>query len=172
MLNVWMFSVWPDFASLIVLLIRGDRVQPVVITPYPLISSQRRMSSICVDRPTPSVPSITMSFPFISPTSRYCRPVPKNRFLSDIHILLLLEIGHGFVIFQLYSNYLANLLLLPLNRGRAVDDGEVEFTRDFIVFVEDFGLEEFEALAGIIAQAEIHTRFVEFWADSSVQDSS
>src|SRR6267143_40645 len=165
-----MFSVCPDFASLIALLIRGERVQPVVTTPYPLISSQRRMSSICVDRPTPSVPSITMSFPFISLTSTYCRPVPKNRFLSDIHILLLLEIGHGAVVFQLLSDDLANLLLLPLNRRGAVDDGEVEFTRDLIVLVEDFGLKEFEALAGIAAQAEIHTRFVELGADSSVQD--
>src|SRR3977135_2323512 len=109
------------------------------------------MSSICVDRPTPSVPSITMSLPFISLTSTYCRPVPKNRFSADIHILLLLEIGHGAVIFQFLPDDLTNLLLLPLNRRGAVDDGEVEFARDLIVLFEDFRLKEPEALAGVIA---------------------
>jgi hypothetical protein len=41
----------------------GERVQPVLLTAQPSSSSHGESRSICVERPTPSVPSMTMRCP-------------------------------------------------------------------------------------------------------------
>ncbi len=60
------FMLWPALAAPIVSDISSERVQPVSMTPYPCTSSHSLRSVTCVERPTPSVPSIVISVPFRS----------------------------------------------------------------------------------------------------------
>src|SRR5438045_1905163 len=123
---------------------------------------------MCVDLPTPSVPSMTMSFPLISLTSRYGSPAPKNVFfLFDIDILLPTRPGKRPVILEAFLDNLAHNGLLLLNRQRSIEHGKVAFDRDAVVLLDDLGLEELETFTRIIAQAEVHTRLMEFQVDAA-----
>ncbi len=53
----------PVFASLMPRAAKTERVMPVSRTAWPRDSSHERSSVMCVERPTPSVPSTTMSLP-------------------------------------------------------------------------------------------------------------
>ena len=64
------FSEWPIFASVIACPTSFDRVHPVSSTPYPCTSSHPFSIAACVDRPVPSVPSITSNFPLHESTGR------------------------------------------------------------------------------------------------------
>jgi hypothetical protein len=53
-----------------------ERVMPVSMTAWPRASSHVRSSSMCVERPTPSVPSTTMSLPWSGSASTPGSGVP------------------------------------------------------------------------------------------------
>src|SRR5262245_54073120 len=87
-------SSCPAFASLIVSESRGERVHPVLLTAQPSSSSHGDSRSICVERPTPSVPSITIRWPGSEPIVTYGRPWPYQdllRFAAAADILRVLR---------------------------------------------------------------------------------
>src|SRR5262245_51899524 len=137
----------------------GERVQPVLLTAWPWSSSQGCSNSICVERPTPSVPSITMRCPGSEPTLRYGSPCPYQVF-DFLPLRGTLAPARALIAPQHLVHHAADGLLLARYVARRVDDSEAELHRELIVYVEHATLEEAEALGGIGGQPDVHAGLV------------
>src|SRR4026209_1235279 len=120
----------PSLAISIVLDMRLERVQPVVMSPYPCTSSHSCNISMCVERPTPSVPSMAMSFPLRSLGFRYVKPSPK-------YCASTMGTPPWFVIFERLSHEPAHVVLLGLDIFRGVHLDELKLIDDLVVLVQD-----------------------------------
>src|SRR3990170_2181776 len=165
-----MFRPWPALAFSIVFPMSGERVQPVVITPKPLTSSHFLRSSIWVDLPTPSVPSITMSFPVRSARLWYGIPSPKKLILlPDIYCLRSLQKRRGPELFEPLAHDITHHGLLFFYRQGSVNDGQSIFLSQPFVFFEYPALKKNEALFPVFAQAEVHPSLMELQGRPSAQ---
>src|SRR6185436_10552293 len=143
----------PSLAISIVLDMRLERVQPVVMTPYPCTSSHSCNISMCVERPTPSVPSMAMSFPLRSLGFRYVKPSPK-------YCASTMGSPSWFVIFERLSHELAHLVLLGFDVFRRIHRNELKLVDDLLVLGQDIGLKNTEAFGDVLGQVHIHAGFV------------
>src|SRR5215813_11136188 len=105
-------SVCPVLASLIPRPASTERVMPVSSTACPRDSSQVRSNAICVDRPTPSVPSTTISLPGYSSCSTPGSGVPYECFELISFAPLLLKV---------LADQQAHLALLAFDRAARVN---------------------------------------------------
>ena len=67
---------------------------------------------------------------------------------------------------------LPNLRLLQLDGQRCIHHRQAEFRNHFFVLVEDAALEEAEAFLRVVAQPQIHARFVEFEAIARIEQAA
>src|ERR1043165_4227267 len=138
-----------------VLPMSGDRVNPVVMTPYPCTSSHCLRFSICDERPTPSVPSMTINFPLMSERSRYGTSMLRNLEPSLGDVIDLLSLGESrVVIAEFFSNNFPDNVLLFLDGKCRIHDGEFVFRGDLVVLLQDVRLEDAEAFTRIVAKAQ------------------
>src|SRR6185503_12383063 len=97
---------------------------------------------MCVERPTPSVPSMAMSFPLRSLGFRYVKPSPK-------YCASTMSTSPWFVIFERLSHEPAHVVLLGFDIFRGVHRDELKLIDDLVVLVQDARLEEAEAFGDI-----------------------
>src|SRR6185503_5323986 len=140
----------------------GERVQPVLLTAHPSSSSHGERRSIWVERPTPSVPSMTIRCPGSTPMFTYGSPYPNQdlpRFPPPPRIV---DLGRPWprVSLQHPLHLTANGLLLGRDVGGRIDHAHTELRGDLVVVVEHAALEEPEAVDGIGGQADVHTGLV------------
>src|SRR5579885_298145 len=127
---------------------RGERVHLVLLTAYPSSSSHGRSRSICVERPTPSVPSIAIRWPGNRFSERYGSPCPYQvlpRFGSDMVSLCALAV----IVQQHFLDDVPDDALLFGNLAGSIDRSEPEFARQFVVNFQHPALEQPEAFGGI-----------------------
>src|SRR5882724_9861936 len=101
-----------------------ERVRPVSSTARPCCSSHSFSMPICVERPTPSVPSMTMSLPTRSCRSRPGSLTPYVSFMMKISRRR--SWGHPQLprLDQLAEHELAHLLLLDFDGQRGINHCE------------------------------------------------
>src|SRR5438093_2634640 len=138
----------------------GERVQPVLLTAQPSSSSQGRRSSIWVERPTPSVPSIAIRCPGRGGIFRYGRPLPYQRLPALAGAIPALRCEGALVPAEHLLHHAADDALLRRDVAGRVDHAEVELPRELVIDVEDAALEEPEALHRVGRQPEVHSRLV------------
>src|SRR6185369_14198607 len=109
---------------------------------------------MCVERPTPSVPSTTINLPGYSSCSTPGSGVPYEcvELISFAPTLLV----------KVLADQQAHLALLALDRAARVDHRQPKLCHHAIVFFENLALEDLETVFGIVRPAEVHTRFVIF----------
>src|SRR6266513_4636917 len=93
---------------------------------------------MCVERPTPSVPSIAMSFPLRSLGFRFVKPSPKYRAST-------MGAPSWFVIFERLSYELAHNVLLGFDVFHRIHCDELILIDDLLVLRQEGGLEDAEA---------------------------
>src|SRR6185503_12941063 len=110
---------------------------------------------MCVERPTPSVPSMAMSFPLRSLGFRYVKPSPK-------YCASTMGAPPWFVIFERLSHEPAHLVLLSFDVYRPIHRDELILIDNFFVLVQDARLEDAEAFCHVRIEIHIHAGFVVF----------
>src|SRR5438128_10104443 len=111
-------------------------------------------ASMCVVRPTPSVPATTISQPVRSSSDTPGTPCPyhSNRAIRPPCPQLR----------QQRTDALTQLALLDLDRFGRVHHGEVELLHDALVLAEDPALEEPVGLLHVVMEPEVHAGLVAF----------
>src|SRR4029077_16316907 len=110
---------------------------------------------MCVERPTPSVPSMAMSFPLRSLGFRYVKPSPK-------YCASTMGSPSWFVIFERLSHELAHVVLLGFDVFRRIHRDELKLVDDLLVLSQDARLEDAEAFGHVRVQVHVHAGFVIF----------
>src|SRR6185295_2978775 len=108
---------------------------------------------MCVDRPTPSVPSMAISFPLRSLGFRYVKPSPK-------YCASTMGSPSWFVVLERLSYELAHLVLLRFDIFRRIHRNELKLVDDLLVLGQDVRLEDAEAFGDVRGQVHIHAGFV------------
>src|ERR1041385_1663948 len=108
---------------------------------------------MCVERPTPSVPSMAISFPLRSLGFRYVKPSPK-------YCASTMGPPSWFIVFERLSHELAHLVLLSLDVFRRIHRNELVLIDDLVVLSQDIGLEDAETFGHVRGQVHVHAGFV------------
>src|SRR6185503_17541786 len=140
----------------------GERVQPVLLTAHPSSSSHGERRSIWVERPTPSVPSMTIRCPGSTPIVTYGSPYPNQdlpRFAPPPRIVGLRR-PWPLVSLQHPLHLTADEFLLRRDVGGRIDHAQTELRRDLVVVVENAALKEPKAVDGIGGEADVHAGLV------------
>src|SRR4029077_2724027 len=108
---------------------------------------------MCVERPTPSVPSMAMSFPLRSLGFRYVKPSPK-------YCASTMGASSWFVIFERLSYELAHVVLLGFDVFCRIHRDELKLIDDLLVLSQDARLEDAKTFGHVRVQVHVHTGFV------------
>src|SRR5262245_9195622 len=108
---------------------------------------------MCVERPTPSVPSMAISFPLRSLGFRYVKPSPK-------YCASTMGAPSWFVIFERLSDEPAHLVLLGFDVYCSIHRDELLLIDDLFVLGEDSRLEDAEAFGHVRVEIHIHPGFI------------
>src|SRR6185369_3300930 len=142
--------VWPCFASLMPRPASTERVMPVSSTACPRDSSHCRSRAICVERPTPSVPSMTINLPLYSSFS-----IPGSGVPYDCFLLM----GPGPPVLQMLANQHAHLALLSFDRSAGIYHCQPKLRHHAIVFFQNLPLKDLKAVFRIVGPADVHAGF-------------
>src|SRR5262245_48878125 len=142
---------------------RSERDKPVSATAYPSRSRWERRRLICVERPTPSVPSTTISQPDSSSALTPGIPVPYE---SNFGIATSTKLR------EMTLDVTAEGSLLGFDRFRRVHHRESVLRHQTLVFLEDPRLEQLVRLRRVRVQAEIHAGLVELELRPARQDAA
>src|SRR5262245_38486047 len=120
---------------------------------------------MCVERPTPSVPSMVINLPLRSLGFRYVKPSPK-------YCASTMGSSSWFIVLQRGLDHQAHLVLLFGNILRRIHRDEAELIDNLVILGQDTRLEDTETFRDVRAQVHVHSGFVIFELSASPSDQT